>query len=146
MNLNLVIYYIKVIYQNILKKIEENCFVGFPNIPGIRLHLEYPILYQLEDYVSKYLYNIHDSGYKNSIYEQIALGKIKDIKIKNLYSVDIFQDFSKFFAGKVVNKEMFLYEDKDLNILNMTSKLHNNNVIHLKYSIIIILFLLFIFL
>jgi cathepsin B len=127
-------------------EIEENCFVGFPNLPGIRLHLDYPILYQLEDYVSKYLYNIHDSGYKNSIYEQIALGKIKDIKIKNLYSVDIFQDFSKFFAGKVVNKEMFLYEDKDLNVLNMTSKLHNNNVIHLKYSIIIILFLLFIFL
>ena len=33
--------------------------------------------------------------------EEIALGKIKDIKIQNLYSVDTFQDFSKFIDNEL---------------------------------------------
>jgi len=84
-------------------EIEENCFVGFPNIPGIRLYIDYPILYDMEDYASKYLYNIHDSGYKNTTYEQIALGKIpyKDINMGNLYNINDFEDFKDFIAGKV---------------------------------------------
>jgi cathepsin B len=102
-------------------EIEENCFVGFPNIPGIRLHLDYPLLYEVEDYASKYLYNIHDSGYKNTTYEQIALGKIsyKDISTTNLYDIKYFQDFKTFFAGKITEQY------KDLSIFNSINEIIN---------------------
>ena len=124
-------------------EIEENVFVGFPNVPGIRLYIDYPILFQEEDYVSKYLYNIHDTGYKNTTYEQIALGKIKNIQdINYLYDIKKFPDFSNFAAGIVWSKDWFIFDDeKDLNILSISKKL-----INFKYILIIILvIILFLF-
>lgn len=111
-------------------EIEENCFVGFPNIPGIRLYLDYPLLYDMEDYTSKYLYNIHDSGYKNTTYEQLALGKIsyKDINTTNLYDINNFQDFKTFFAGKITEKYT------DLSVFNSVKEVVikvDNNVVDL---------------
>lgn len=136
-------------------EIEENCFVGIPNIPGLRLHLEHPLLYQIEDYVSKYLYNIHDSGYKNSTYEQMALGKVKNIeKLVELYDINAFPDFSKFFAYKVKskeNKESYNYREKDLNILSIGihniinyQDRHNEKIKIFKYIIIFILIIILI--
>jgi len=115
-------------------EIEENCFVGFPNIPGIRLHLDYPLLYEMEDYVSKYLYNIHDSGYKNTTYEQIALGKIpyKEINTINLYDINEFPNFEKFLAGKITEKY------KDLSVFNSFNEVINideENIIDGKIDI-----------
>lgn len=83
-------------------EIEENVFVGFPNIPGIRKFVEQPILYQKDDFIVKYLWNIHDSGYKHTTYENLALGKINiDMIAKELYSVDSIPNLKKFIAGKM---------------------------------------------
>jgi cathepsin B len=136
-------------------EIEENCFVGFPNIPGIRLNLDYPILYDIEDYVSKYLYNIHDSGYKNTTYEQVALGKVpyEDISLNNLYDINYFQDFKTFYAGKITEKYTDLSLIKSVNdIIVVIEKNGDENKINqfldnfiMKIFLILILILILIF-
>lgn len=83
-------------------EIEENVFVGFPNIPGIRKFIEHPILYDKNDFVTKYLWNIQDSGYKHTTYENLALGKINiDMMTKELYSIDSIPNFKTFIAGEM---------------------------------------------
>ena len=83
-------------------EIEENVFVGFPNIPGVRKFIEQPVLYQKDDFIAKYLWNIHDSGYKHTTYENLALGKINvDMITKELYSVDSIPNLKTFIAGKM---------------------------------------------
>lgn len=126
-------------------EIEENVFVGFPNIPGYRLSLEYPLLYQKEDYVSKYLYNIRDSGYKESVYEGIALRKIKGLTLDNLYSVDTFPNFKTFIAGKIVKENYIIYHEKEMNIKDMLFKLNDYDFLSIKHSLIFILILFLIF-
>ena len=142
--------YFKILRGSNHCEIEENCFVGFPDVPGIRFKLDYPILFQTEDYISKYLYNIRDSGYKNSIYEQLALGKIKtkEIEIKNLYDTSAFPNFDNFYAGltktnenmskETYEKDEYLFEEEDI---------YKNevNLIYFKYFIIFILFVILFF-
>jgi hypothetical protein len=99
--------YFKILRGSNHCEIEENCFCGFPSIPGIRNYIDYPILYQLDDFVSKYLYGVRDSGYKNTVYEKIALGEIKPFELEDLYDINEFPDFSKYKAGEI--KEGFSY-------------------------------------
>lgn len=116
-------------------EIEENVFVGFPNVPGIRLYIDYPILFQEEDYITKYLYNIHDTGYKNTTYEQISLGKIKNIQnINYLYDIKDFPDFSNLVSGTIWSKDWFEFDPVDLNNLSTVK-----NILNLKYVLILIL-------
>jgi cathepsin B len=83
-------------------EIEENVFVGFPNIPGVRKFIEQPVLYQKDDFIAKYLWNIHDSGYKHTTYENLALGKINiNMLTKELYSVESIPNLKTFIAGKM---------------------------------------------
>jgi cathepsin B len=88
-------------------EIEENVFTGIPNIPAIRLYLEHPLYYQQEDYIYKFLWGLHDNGYKETNLELISSGK----KIpppnfnKMLYDLSAFPNFSKYIAGET--KENF---------------------------------------
>lgn len=84
-------------------EIEENVVVGFPNIPSIRLFLDYPLLYQKEDFIIQNLWQIRDNGIKETTLEQLALGKISedDILESDAYSVSNFPNFYKFLAGKI---------------------------------------------
>jgi C1A family cysteine protease len=165
--------YFKIIRGENHCEIEENCFVGFPNIPSLSRYLDHPLLFQQEDFATKYLWGTYDSGYKKTIYENLALGKIskKDIKFENLYDIQFFPDFSQFQAGNYddffKNKEYFSCDDNIIdyeyekinNILDYNSfkedcqyknKKKNikeqKNFVNLKIIILIILiFIFFIF-
>jgi Papain family cysteine protease len=83
-------------------EIEENVFNGYPMLPGMRLHLEFPIRYSFDDFVMRSLWGIKDNGYKQTTYERIILGK-KDPKnfdqYEYLYAKEFWPDFSKLIAG-----------------------------------------------
>lgn len=82
-------------------EIEENVFVCYPSIPGIRLYLEYPILYHLDDYVIRGLWGIYDNGIKLTTKEKLILKKIDgtDTSTAFLYNPQYWVDFSKMIAG-----------------------------------------------
>ena len=84
-------------------EIEENVFTGIPNIPGARLFIEHPLMYNLEDFVIRNLWNITDSGYKMTYLENIAIGNSKIYKEvhKLLYELPNLPNFNTFIAGKV---------------------------------------------
>ena len=82
-------------------EIEENVFTGIPNIPAIRLYMEQPLYFQQEDYIYRYLWNLHDNGYKESTLELISEGKAVPNDFKStLYDVSNFPNFSKYLAGE----------------------------------------------
>ena len=92
-------------------EIEENVFTGIPNIPAIRLYLEQPLFYQQEDYIYRYLWGLHDNGFKETTLEMISSGKdIPKNFTKPLYTVSTFPNFSKYLAGEFVSKEGFMIE------------------------------------
>lgn len=97
-------------------EIEENVFTGIPNIPAIRLYLEQPLYFQQEDYVYRYLWNLHDNGYKESTLEMVSEGKVlpKDFK-SSLYDYKNFPDFSTYFAGDVGMEKFEMYSSYCLN-------------------------------
>lgn len=113
-------------------EIEENVFVGFPNIPGVRKFIEQPVLYQKDDFIAKYLWNIHDSGYKHTTYENLALGKINvDMLTKELYSVDSIPNLKTFIAGKMkMIKEGY----------KKNGRKSNNKILFIIFLLIIILY------
>lgn len=113
-------------------EIEENVFVGFPNIPGVRKFIEQPVLYQKDDFIAKYLWNIHDSGYKHTTYENLALGKINvDMLTKELYSVDSIPNLKTFIAGKMkMIKEGY----------KKSGRKSNNKILFIIFLLIIILY------
>ena len=98
-------------------EIEENAFTGIPNIPAIRLYLEHPLFYQQEDYIYRYLWGLHDNGYKETTLELISAGKEFPNDFNNmLYNVSEFPNFSKYLSGEI--KEGFIekyYECYNLN-------------------------------
>jgi len=120
-------------------EIEENVIVGFPNIPSIRLFLDYPLLYQKEDFIIQNLWQIRDTGIKETTLEQLALGKIDDIDIlkSNSYSVSYFPNFYKFIAGKI-SKENYK------NNKHWGKKLQNNKTF--KFFLLVFLFIILYFL
>ena len=83
-------------------EIEENVFTGIPNIPSIRLYLEQPLFYQQEDYIYKFLWGLHDNGFKETTLELISSGKeVPSEKFnKNLYNLSSFPNFSTYLAGR----------------------------------------------
>lgn len=90
-------------------EIEENVFTGIPNIPAIRLYLEQPLYFQPEDYIYKYLWNLHDNGYKESTLELVSEGKLLPDQFKStLYDYKNFPNFSTYLAGEVEEKENFM--------------------------------------
>jgi hypothetical protein len=56
--------------------IEENVFVGFPELPGFRLYTENPILYSQQDLVLRDVWNISPSGHKLTIIEKMLDGTL----------------------------------------------------------------------
>lgn len=68
--------YFKIIRGNNNCEIEENCFVGYPTLPSIKLFIEYPILYRFDDFILRGKWGIQDNGYKLTSYEKILKKKI----------------------------------------------------------------------
>jgi cathepsin B len=56
--------------------IEENVFVGFPELPGFRLYAEHPILFSPEDLTLRALWRVAPSGHKHTTLEMMLDGKI----------------------------------------------------------------------
>lgn len=56
--------------------IEENVFVGFPELPGFRLYADHPILFNQEDLVLRALWRVAPSGHKQTTLEMMLEGKI----------------------------------------------------------------------
>jgi hypothetical protein len=83
-------------------EIEENVFVCYPSIPGIRLYLEYPILYHMDDYVIRGLWGIYNNGLKLTTNEKLILDKIEGTETTSnafLYNPQYWVDFSRMIAG-----------------------------------------------
>jgi C1A family cysteine protease len=104
--------YFKVLRGSNHCEIEENVITGFPNIPAIRLFADYPMLFQKEDLITQTLWQIRDSGIKETTLEQLALGKITETDILENTSYDIksFPNFYSFLAGQMATSESFQYE------------------------------------
>ena len=130
--------YFKILRGSNHCEIEENIIVGFPNIPSIRLFLDYPLLYQKEDFIIQNLWQIRDNGIKETTLEQLALGKLNELDIlkNNSYSIPDFPNFYKFIAGKIT-KEKY------------TKKIYKNYIQNnktFKFFVLVILFIILYFL
>lgn len=98
--------YFKIIRGENECEIEENVFVGFPDIPGIRKYIDYPILFQIEDFIYKNLFYVHDNGIKETTYEKLVLGTISQSELTLapfLYDVQHVPNFSSFISANVNN-------------------------------------------
>ena len=140
--------YFKILRGSNHCEIEENVFVGVPDIPGIRKFINYPIYFEMQDYISRYLWGINNSGIKILTYEKLALGLLKDEDVSSqfIYSLDSFPNFHKFIAGQVIynpNTESFNYDDDEDGEENKMFKV--NQKINYKLILIFILILLTIF-
>lgn len=83
-------------------EIEENVFTGIPNIPAIRLYLEQPLYFQQEDYIYRYLWGLHDNGYKETTLELVSSGQKLPYQFdKLLYNKAFFPNFSTYMAGEI---------------------------------------------
>lgn len=81
-------------------EIEENVFVCYPSIPGFRLYLEYPILYNPDDFVVRGLWGVYDNGYKQTTQEKIIAGQKQiDDQEPFIYDPKYWVDFSSMLAG-----------------------------------------------
>jgi cathepsin B len=104
--------YFKIVRGENHCEIEENVFVGIPNIPSIRLFLERPLYYSKEDHIYKNLWNTYDNGVKLSSLEKLSLGKIKATKkiFKSIYDITKFPNFMNYYSGEV--KESYVVGKK----------------------------------
>jgi cathepsin B len=84
-------------------EIEENVFVGIPNIPSIRLFLDRPLYYTKEDHFYKNLWNIYDNGVKLTSLEKLSLAKINATKniFKSIYDISKFPNFMNYYSGEI---------------------------------------------
>jgi C1A family cysteine protease len=128
-------------------EIEENVIVGVPNIPAIRLFLDYPLLYQKEDLVGQILWKINDNGIKETTYENLSLGKIKNGEKQSYYSIKSLPNFYEFIAGNVSSNENYVVQE-DYNDIMVIKKRHDSfkkDVIPSKIKIALIFILIIIF-
>jgi len=95
--------YFKIVRGKNMCEIEDNVVVGVPDIPGIRLFVDYPFLYQREDFVSKQLWKIRNNGLKETTLEKLALGKITfdELEPSNHFLAKDFPNFYNFIAAEV---------------------------------------------
>jgi len=92
-------------------EIEENVFVGFPNLYGIRLYIEWPLLYRTEDFTIRLIWGISSSGYKTTTYEKLITGKLEyhseEFKThpidEDLYLKEYWPDVSTLVAAEPEN-------------------------------------------
>lgn len=83
--------------------IEENVFVGFPELPGFRLYIEHPILFNQEDLTLRTLWRISPSGHKQTTLELILSGKLPPHTVdvdELLIDSDAWPDLGTYLAGK----------------------------------------------
>lgn len=86
--------------------IEENVIVGFPDLPQIRLYLDWPVYYTQDDYTMRTIWKVMDTGYKQSLYERVLSGEFSVSffdrkKIRTLlYPPCTWPNMKKFLAGK----------------------------------------------
>ena len=119
-------------------EIEENVFVGFPSIPGIRLYLEHPILYSVDDYILRNLWGVQDNGYKATTLEKKMVYD-RNLELKNqlfLYDPKFWVDFSKMIASQ---RDTFQFNLETVETYRGYNK-KTNISIYLFYIIIVLLF------
>jgi cathepsin B len=141
--------YFKIIRGENECEIEENVFVGFPNIPGLRHYIDYPILFQVEDYIYKNLFYLHENGIKETTYEKLALGKLSESELNLkpfLYDIKYIPNFNNFVSANVNNNNIienfFVKYYCNCKKCNKTNKIVICKVILIIIICIIILFLL----
>lgn len=103
-------------------EIEENVIVGFPTLPSIRLFIDYPLLYSVDNFILRSLWSINDSGYKTTSIEKVILNKSNTYSYDNthfVYKPSSWPDFSKLIAAEsntffyyLKKKEEFLIDDQ----------------------------------
>ena len=131
-------------------EIEENVFVGFPNLFGIRLYIEWPLLYRTEDFTIRLIWGISNSGYKATTYEKLITGKLaydsvdfKEHPIdEDLYLKDYWPDVSTLIAAEPDN---IIFRLADTNKKAFTLKKVFSEISLVNFVIYALLFLLLIF-
>ena len=112
-------------------------------MPGIRLYLEYPILYNFDDFVIRSLWGVKDSGYKLTSYEKIMLNKKQNVileKNEYLYEKESWPDFSKLISGDI--STIIFNLAKENYRLYYSNSSSNKKDVHLFLNMFIITFLL----
>ena len=124
-------------------EIEENVIVGVPNIPAIRLFLDYPLLYQKEDLIGQILWGINDNGIKETTLEKLTLGKVenKDIENQSYYSVKSLPNFYEFLSGKVDDDK----KEEFKQIIRRRHEVYKKEIVPSKFKIILIILLIIFF-
>ena len=90
-----------------LHGMEENCMVGFPDLPAVRLYLDWPVYYTEDDYTMRSIWKLNETGYKQSLSERVLSGEFilsSDEKSKLgqlLYPPNTWPNMKKFIAGKI---------------------------------------------
>ena len=124
-------------------EIEENVIVGFPTLPAIRLFIEYPILYSVDDFILRSLWSVHDTGLKTTTLEKVLLQKPNKYSADNsffIYEPSSWPDFSKFIAAF---PESFVYNLKMIE--QYQPFIEENYYEYIWYLIFAILLLLLLF-
>ena len=125
-------------------EIEENVFVCYPSIPGVRLYLEYPILYHVDDFVIRGLWGVYDNGIKLTTSEKLLLNKKVNVEKTEkafLYDPKTWVDFSSMIAG---NPNTFRYlvkvKESFCQSSSTSSSLENalNNIIMILIIILVL--------
>lgn len=122
-------------------EIEENVIVGFPNLPSIRLYIEHPILYTIDDYILRNLWGVQDNGYKATTLEK-KLVYNRNLELSKqlfLYDPKYWTDFSRMIAG---NKNTIRFNLQSIETFRHINQKNTFNI----YFFYFLFFALFIFL
>jgi hypothetical protein len=128
-------------------EIEENVFVCYPAIPGVRLYLEYPILFHMDDFVIRGLWGVYDSGVKLTSHEKVILSKknaAKSLPEKSfIYDPEFWVDFSKMVAGDKTTFQYLVQKNQENFCLEneKNSKQKIDNSLNIIILILIVLFM-----
>lgn len=141
-------------------EIEENIFVGFPNLFGFRLYVEWPLLYRHEDFALREIWRVSITGYKETTYEKLITGKLKYTDNLDffdeypidalLYKKEYWPDMSELIAGEKNSIVFRLARKKSKNIVRLREfykkyKIQINIGFGIFAFIILIIILYFIF-
>lgn len=92
-------------------QIEENVVVGFPNLYGYRLYIEWPLMFREHDLALRAVWGIAPSGHKVTILEKMLDGRlppyVADVD-KEQYGSDWWPNLATFVAGKPWKTEFLL--------------------------------------
>ena len=114
-------------------EIEQNVFTGFPLLPGIRLYIEWPLLYRYEDFTLRNIWGIQSSGYKLTTIEKLTSGKLDyDSSLYNIQPIDseiylkeYWPDMSKLVSAEPKTIIFRLGSDRSI-ALTISSILYKN--------------------